>query len=238
MSLIEIAETLRDAFDDFVPAEPVTHTYNPLKYGWKSCKAYLDAYGTKSPREVLMIGMNPGPWGMAQTAVPFGDVAMVRDWMGIEEEVEKPDNEHPKRLVEGFQCGRSEVSGTRLWTFMSEKFDSPEDFFDRFFVWNYCPLSFMEETGRNFIPEKLPKEERDVLFKPCDEAVRAIVDYLEPTYIVGVGKFAEKQAKKIVGDTFEGTIGSILHPSPASPKANRGWAQYAEEDFAALGIEI
>ena len=34
---------------------------------------------------------------------------------------------------------------------------------------------------------------------------------------------------------FEGIIGTILHPSPASPKANRGWASIAERELQELG---
>ena len=106
-----------------------------------------------------MLGMNPGPWGMAQTGVPFGEIPAVRDWMGISSVVDKPGNEHPKRPVEGFACERSEVSGRRLWGLFSEKFPNPEDFFRDHFVANYCPLVWMGETGKNITPDKLPKVE-------------------------------------------------------------------------------
>ena len=39
--------------------------------------------------------------------------------------------------------------------------DTAEAFFERFFVHNYCPLVFLEESGRNRTPDKLPKAERD-----------------------------------------------------------------------------
>ena len=67
------------------------------------------------PREILFVGMNPGPFGMAQNGVPFGDTAMVRDWLGIEAPVERPRREHPKRPVLGLRMTRGEVSGARLW---------------------------------------------------------------------------------------------------------------------------
>ena len=98
------------------------------------------------------MGMNPGPWGMAQTGVPFGEIDAVRNWIEIEEPVEKPDNEHPKRPIEGFDCQKSEVSGRRLWGLFSEKYPKAEDFFADHYVVNYCPLVWMEEraekTGR------------------------------------------------------------------------------------------
>ncbi len=33
-------------------------------------------------------------------------------------------------------------------------------------------------------------------------------------------------------------IGRILHPSPASPAANRGWAEVATSQLKALGVEV
>jgi single-strand selective monofunctional uracil DNA glycosylase len=176
---------------------------------------------------------------MAQTGVPFGEIAVVRDWMGLSGDVGKPRVEHPKRPITGLDCPRSEVSGRRLWGWAADRFGTPEAFFERFFVLNYCPLSFMEgPTGRNRIPEKLPKEERAPLFAACDTALRALVDELQPQYIVGVGAFAEKCAKRVLGPDTDVTIGRMLHPSPASPKANRGWAPQAEADLVALGLSF
>ncbi len=50
---------------------PVTHVYNPLSYAKHNHNLYLETYGV-GPKEVIFLGMNPGPWGMAQTGVPFG----------------------------------------------------------------------------------------------------------------------------------------------------------------------
>jgi len=186
--------------------------------------------------------MNPGPWGMAQTGVPFGEIGLVRDWLGIVGAVGKPPEEHPKRPIEGFECSRSEVSGRRLWGWARERFGSPERFFERFFVWNYCPLVFMEESGRNRTPDKLPVTEREPLFAACDEALRRAVETLEPAWVVGIGKFAETRASEALAERLEsgaGTcVGGILHPSPASPAANRGWAAQAERQLRSLGIDL
>lgn len=215
---------------------PVAYVYNPLVYAARSHAAYLRRFAS-GPKEVLLVGMNPGPWGMAQTGVPFGDVTMVRDWMGIEARVEAPERTHPKRPVEGFDCGRSEVSGTRLWGWARDRFGDADAFFARFFVWNYCPLSFLEESGRNRTPDKLPKAEQQPLFEACDRALAALVDTLAPQWVIGVGKFAEDRAKAALkGDAPK--LGRILHPSPASPAANRGWAEAAEADFAKYGISL
>lgn len=235
-ALVKISRRLGKAVDalDFGP--PVTHVYNPLRHARALHERFLETYGG-GQKEVVLVGMNPGPWGMAQTGVPFGDPGVVRNWMGLSGKVGKPANEHPKRPVKGLASERSEVSGTRLWGWAAERYGSADDFFERFFVLNHCPLSFMEESGRNRTPDKLPKEERDPLFAACDEALRASLEVLKPTYAVGVGAYAEKRIELVAGDLGL-TIGRILHPSPASPIANRGWAPQAEKDFERLGIRL
>ncbi|ANM31716.1 single-stranded DNA-binding protein [Acidobacteria bacterium Mor1] len=235
-ALTETAERLSRRVARMRFAEPVTHVYNPLRYAWEPHSRYLKRYG-KPGKEALFLGMNPGPFGMAQTGVPFGEVSLVRDWLGIDGEVKKPRNEHPKRPIDGFGCTRSEVSGQRLWGWARERFGDPEPFFARFFVYNYCPLVFMESTGRNRTPDKLPAAERDPLFRACDEALVRVVERLRPEWLIGVGGFAEKRAREVLADT-DVKIGRILHPSPASPAANRGWGPQAEADLTRLGIAV
>ena len=216
--------------------EPVTHVYNPLVYAKRMHNQYLDKFGAPG-KEVLMLGMNPGPWGMAQTGIPFGEIEHVRDWMGLSAKVDKPEIEHPKRPIQGLDCPRSEVSGRRLWGWVKDKFKTPENFFERFFVANYCPLVFMEESGKNRTPDKLPAVEREPIVAACDVALRRLVEYLQPEIIVGVGAYAEGRAKEALAG-MDIRIGRVLHPSPASPVANRGWAERADKDFEKLGIEL
>lgn len=219
--------------------EPVTHVYNPLVYARGPWQEYLERYGD-GPKEVVFLGMNPGPWGMAQTGVPFGEIDHVRDWLGIDGEVGTPADEHPKRPVEGFDCPRSEVSGRRLWGWARERFGTPESFFGRFFVFNYCPLVFLEDSGRNRTPDKLPVAERRPLFEACDRALVRAVEALRPRWLIGIGAFAERRSKAVVkaGDFHDLEIGRILHPSPASPAANRGWAAQAERELAEMSLEL
>jgi single-strand selective monofunctional uracil DNA glycosylase len=167
---------------------------------------------------------------MAQTGVPFGEIPAVRDWMGLRGEVDKPNPEHPKRPVEGLACEKSEVSGRRLWGLFSEKFPDAKDFFKDHFVANYCPLVFMEESGKNRTPDKLPTSEKKPLEKVCDKHLREIVEILEPEWLIGVGGFAKKRAEEALkGMAIK--IRTILHPSPASPAANRGWAEAATKQL-------
>ena len=214
---------------------PVTHVYNPLDYAFEAHKTYLERF-CRPGVDALLLGMNPGPWGMVQTGVPFGEVELVRDWLRIDSGVRKPKVEHPKRPIDGFDCHRSEVSGKRLWGWAKERFGEPEKFFKRFFVWNYCPLAFMEASGRNRTPDKLPLPERKPLYAHCDEALTRIVDHVKPGMVLGIGKFAEKRAQVVLGTEIR--IGTILHPSPASPIANKGWAKQAEKQLKDLGIKL
>ncbi|HEX2253692.1 MAG TPA: uracil-DNA glycosylase family protein [Thermoanaerobaculia bacterium] len=230
-----IADDLNADLEDLAFGPPVTHVYNPAVYAREPHAAFLERFGA-APKEVLLVGMNPGPWGMAQTGVPFGEVGVVRDWLGISGAVGRPDPEHPKRRVQGFGCTRSEVSGSRLWGWVRERFGAPERFFARFFLHNYCPLVFLEESGRNRTPDKLPAAEREPLFAACDRALVRTVEHLAPRWVVGIGAFAEARARQaLAGRPVE--IGRVLHPSPASPLANRDWGGQVDRALAELGIQ-
>jgi len=234
--LKRICGELSCAVDQLSFGQPVTHVYNPLDYAWNPVSQYLEKAGS-SRKEAIFLGMNPGPWGMAQTGVPFGTVNMVREWIGIHGPVGKPPQEHPKRPIDGFEVSREEVSGNRFWGWARDRFTSADRFFARFFVANYCPLVFMEASGKNRTPDKLPVAEQEKLFELCDEALRQVVGVLEPKRIIAVGKFAEDRAIVAMRDTGI-QICRILHPSPASPVANRGWSQQAEIQLARMGVVL
>ncbi|MEE3330230.1 MAG: uracil-DNA glycosylase family protein [Myxococcota bacterium] len=231
--VIRAARDLRTAVDALAFAAPVTHVYNPLGYAWRGQRAYLKRF-SNSKKRVVFLGMNPGPFGMSQTGVPFGEVALVRDFVGIEERIDPPPNEHPKRPVQGFACTRSEVSGSRLWGAIQSHWKTPERFFAKHFIANYCPLVFMEESGRNRTPDKLPATERAPLYAACDRHLERVVSILEPEWVIGIGAFAAKRASEVLGDRVQ--IGTILHPSPANPRANRNWEGEVRTQLRDLGL--
>ncbi|XAL99262.1 single-stranded DNA-binding protein [Phycisphaeraceae bacterium D3-23] len=240
-TILTAAKTLSKTLDTLRFAEPVTHVYNPYDYAFAMHEQYVRQYGDSTKR-IVLLGMNPGPWGMAQTGAPFGEVAAVRDYLQLDAPIGKPMNEHPKRPVEGLACTRSEVSGRRLWGLFAERYPKADDFFNRtnsgaggHFILNYCPLVFMEEGGKNRTPDKLPAAEREPLEAACDTHLREVVEALSPQWVIGVGAFAEKQAKRVLGD-MDVTFGRVLHPSPASPLANRGWAEQAEKQLVEMGV--
>jgi single-strand selective monofunctional uracil DNA glycosylase len=222
--------------------------------------------------------------------VPFGEIAAARDWLKLEYPVGKPEREHPQRPVTGFACARSEVSGRRLWGLFAERFGTPERFFAEHIVMNYCPLAFLESTGRNRTPDKLPASEKAALFAACDRHLRAVVAALQPEWLIGIGDFALKRAEQVfptgprhpepwtlgepanfpspalkgtlspsegerdgvrgrasvpqrnpthpdgAGDMRPWRIARILHPSPASPAANRNWKSLVTHQLEELGV--
>jgi single-strand selective monofunctional uracil DNA glycosylase len=233
--LIAAARELSESVGRLKFAAPVAHVYNPLTYAWSAHEEFLRRFGNGRNR-IVFLGMNPGPFGMVQTGIPFGEIAAVRDWMKISALVEKPAVEHPKRKILGFDCPRSEVSGRRLWKLFSERFGSPEKFFTEHFVVNYCPLAFLASSGANLTPNKLPKVEREKLFEICDEHLVRVLEILQPEWLVGIGGFAMERGE-LVSEKSKVRIGQILHPSPASPKANRhDWTKTATKELVALGV--
>jgi single-strand selective monofunctional uracil DNA glycosylase len=233
--LIAASHVLRDKLSGLRFSPPVSHVYLPLEYAAKPHERYLERFG-RGPKKVVFVGMNPGPFGMTQTGVPFGEIAAVRDWMGICEEVGRPDPEHAKRRVLGFDCPQSEVSGRRLWGLFRDRFGTPEAFFRDHFVANFCPLVFMSESGANITPDKISPAEMKAVMIACEEHLRETVKHLQPEWLIGVGGFAEAQAQKVSATFPKMRIGRILHPSPASPAANRDWAGNVTRTLEELGV--
>jgi len=232
--LLALSRKLAKQMDAIAISAPVAYVYNPLTYADALVRGYIETYG-QGPKEVLLLGMNPGPFGMGQTGVPFGEVSFVRDYLQITGEVRAPKREHPKRKVLGLACPRSEVSGKRLWGAISAAHPNPKTFFARAFVANYCPLLFLSESGSNVTPDKITKAERQQIEEACDEHLAAMVEVLGVRVAVGVGGYAEKRLRTVLGDDF--AVSSIPHPSPASPQANRGWTGLAQAALAQAGID-
>ena len=214
-------------------SKPVTHVSRPLDHAKEPHEAYLRQY-SRIGISSLFLGMNPGPWGMSQTGVPFGEVGAVRCFLKLNGKVVSPKDAHPNRPIEGFSCAKSEVSGRRFWGLMQERFCAADAFAASHFVWNWCPLAFMEESGRNRTPDKLPADERAALSAPCDTCLRELVEILNVPHVIGVGKVAESAARRALPDAVR--ITSILHPSPASPAANRDWSGTVTQQLIEQGV--
>jgi single-strand selective monofunctional uracil DNA glycosylase len=213
------------------------YIYNPLQYAWNMHEAYIRKY-LAHPVNTLMLGMNPGPFGMAQNGIPFGEVGAVREFLKLDEPIKKPAIEHPSRPVLGLSVQRSEVSGKRLWALMAEHYENADAFSQEIAITNYCPLAFMEQTkhAKNITPDKLPKGERMALEAICDRYLLDLILLLKPTYLIGVGTYALKKLQQVVSGDDRYILGSIIHPSPANPQANRNWQEKTQQQLVALGV--
>ena len=235
--LKNIYKNLSDEVDLMEFSKPVAVVYNPLNYAREGFEKYLRY--SEGKKRVVFLGMNPGPYGMAQTGVPFGEVEAVKNFLGIKDlTINPPKNENPLYPVKGLECKRSEISGKRLWGFFKEQYGTAENFFAENFVLNYCPLLFLSESDknrvRNFTPDKLKKIEREKLFSCCDLCLKKVIEVLEPEYVVGIGNFAEERAR-ISLEGMNLKIIKILHPSPASPQSNKNWGEKVLEQLKIIG---
>ena len=232
-SLLSVMETLRDRVEKLRFGAPAAFVYDPLVYAWPVVNAYCERWAA-GPKEVVLVGMNPGPFGMAQTGVPFGEVAAVKDFLRLDGAIGSPKKTHPKKPVLGFGCTRSEVSGRRLWGAVAKRHPAPDSFFARAFVLNYCPLLFLDENGANLTPDKLALAERKKLESICDESLKEAFAVLAPKHIVGIGGYAAKRAAIVSGRG----VTTMPHPSPASPAANKDWEGLARASLVAAGIDL
>lgn len=206
--------------------------YNPIKYAADMHLQFIERYAVEHTK-ILFLGMNPGPFGMTQNGIPFGEVSFVKDYFKFDGVIKHPKKELESRPIQGLDCPRSEVSGMRFWSLMRDHYGNCDALKGEIYVSNYCPLVFLEKTKRakNITPDKLPKDVRTVITKLCDEYLWDTVDIIKPEILIGIGKFAEKKLKNT-----QYPYSSILHPSPASPLANRGWAEAATKTLKELEI--
>lgn len=231
-SIIRIARALSRELSALHPPASLAFTYDPVEYAWSVHRAYC-LMARPRPR-ALFVGMNPGPFGMVQTGVPFGEVAAVQGFLGIDGRFAPPERQHPRRPIEGFDCRRSEVSGRRFWGLMRDAFGTRTRFFRSAFVWNWCPLAFLSASGANVTPDKLPSSVRVPIEAACDRALVRVVRALEPGIVIGVGGFARDRAVAALPTRV--AVHTVLHPSPASPAANRGWERQARDQLMACGF--
>lgn len=152
--LLSAVRHLNFLIKDLKFKDPIAYCYNPIEYAIKSFEQYVNKY-CNSTKLILFVGMNPGPFGMCQTGIPFGNVNHVRDWMKMNAPIAKPERECPDRPILGLSCTRNEISGQKFWGLFQKLCETPQNFFQNAFVYNYCPLAFMQRNGGNITPNKI-----------------------------------------------------------------------------------
>ena len=236
--ILRIYKQLSEDVSALTFSVPVVSVYNPLSYAWQGFEKYISFLSDNV--KYIFLGMNPGPWGMAQTGVPFGEVESVKNFLGINAlSVSRPVNELDEYPVKGLGCPRSEVSGKRLWGLFKLRYDEADKFFRENFVLNYCPLLFLSGRqggrARNFTPDKLNMIERRKLFTLCDNCLRHVIEIIKPECVIGVGVFSASRAEYALKG-LDIRIIKILHPSPASPKSNKDWAGKVTSQLIEFGV--
>lgn len=208
-------------FDGFV--------YNPLNYASLLHNQFLNR--NTNTIDNLFMGMNPGPFGMAQNGVPFGATSKVKDFLKINGSVDLVLDAHPKLPIVGLEMKREEESGKRFWSVMEEIYGNCEEFFKHSFATNYCPLAFIDKgsTAKNITPDKLSKQDQKKIELVCDEFLEKQINILKPKRIIAIGRYSEKMALKNK-DKIE--VLYLFHPSPANPKGFSYWKEgKAKEDI-------
>ena len=207
--------------------------YNPLDYAKDNYYEYLQNY-VNEYIDNIFLGMNPGPYGMVQTGIPFGEINYVKNYLKINNTVNKPKTEHCKKIITGMNTERSEISGFRFWSLIKSKYQTAELFAEKNAVLNYCPLCFIENTqkGKNITPEMLSKSDKNQINICCDEYLKNIIMLIQPKKLIGIGSYAYKRFCKVSTlPTFY-----MLHPSPLNPKANKNWIENEKNFLIENGI--
>lgn len=236
--LLACASSLRDDSEKYarelVKEGSVDCVYNPLMYAWDVHKKYIEIAGGRGAKTV-MLGMNPGPHGMGQMGIPFAATSMVRDLLGISGiPVGQPSDPHPRRPVIGLDYPREEVSGTRVWSLLSDTYGSSESIFEKVFLVNHCPLMLLDgDRATNVTPDKISGQTARSLLERCDEHLVEVVDILGAETVIGIGKFAERRALAAL-EGMDVEVRGCWHPSPASPLANRNGGRDWRENVSSV----
>ncbi|XP_016837104.2 single-strand selective monofunctional uracil DNA glycosylase [Nasonia vitripennis] len=221
--------------------------YNPLEYAAQVHATYVNSY-CKSSKKILIIGENPGPWGMCQTGVPFGEIDAVRDWLQISGPVGKPPEEHPKKLILGFDCHRREQSGKRLFGYFRELCGSADNFLKHTFLYNYCPITLLNREGGKYVNLKeLKKKDNEELFSACDDTLIDVIKLLGIELILAMGNFAEQRAKAALEKALDAgdnlldvdsiRVLRVPHPSPMSQYVRKGkWNEMVNDILTEHGL--
>lgn len=231
----DLSVALRPVSEAAEPIGRAAHVLDPTTYKRANYHAFL-RLAASGPRELLVVGMNPGPHGMAQTGVPFGDVDTARRIIGADAPGGHPvvfDREHKVLWAcKGLDYGRVEESGRRLWGALETFFGGGDldDTLARACVVNYCPLLFLDAGGRNVTPADLPKRSRvrSMIEDACDEHLRRVVAALAPRVVVTLGEYADTAALRALNATRgpgTGHRGAALDVASGPTRHPRGWAR-------------
>ena len=188
LAIIELYKSLNIELDELKFFPPCFYVYNPLSYCFESFKIYFEYLNTEEEIN-LFFGINPGPFGMAQTGIPFGDKETVKNYLKIEPkiDIDKIPKQHPKKQILGLEVKRVEKSGRIFWGVIKEFYPEKYDFFKSNFVLNFCPLCFLDEQGRNITPKVLRKEDQIALYKILEIFMLKLFKLIKIKKLIAIG---------------------------------------------------
>jgi len=135
--------------------------WNPGLYGEPWHSRFRRCY-PPAARPLVLFGLNPGPYGMAQTGIPFTDIrrlvsalpALVAELRNAGKRLEVPGLAPvslPPYLSRTF-----EASSVRVYRFLERSWGDAERGWREVVAANPCPLLFIDtETGKNRTPADL-----------------------------------------------------------------------------------
>lgn len=231
---------------------------NPGSYGERWHARFRRTYPLRR-NPLLFCGLNPGPYGMAQTGVPFTDLKRLRaELPRLATELEAtgsalvPPGLAPAPL-RPFLTRTFESSSVRVYRFLALVRETAEAALRDVVFVNPCPLLFVERrSGENRTPADLPRELRRAagtaragleraarLMAAFDaarlEVVTRAVERLEPRGAVLLGR----DVAAVIGDSLRARLGARAvveweHPARAVPDR---WARGLASELRRRGLD-
>jgi len=214
---------------------------DPTSYAFGNYTRFMQL-AASGPRLALFVGMNPGPHGMAQTGIPFGDVDTARVLLGGADTIDPlPGLRAASGAAwdcKGLAYHRGEQSGMRLWSALSQLCGSPQAALERCCIVNYCPLYMVGPELENITPSDLPRR-HDItraLEAACDEHLRQLVLGLEVKTVLSFGSYAHASARRALSG-FPVDFYTTPHPSPRRGSAAEWIASALPLLAGVLGVD-
>jgi len=226
---------------------------DPTRYCRSAWAAYLQMAARLGC--VLVVGMNPGPHGMAQTGVPFTD-----PWIVDELDLQAPRADvppadipavgswrHRSHRARGVLGSKREESAKRLWPLLREICapyaavgpsadkiaEATRRVCNEVLLVNALPICWLDPAGKNVSAEQVekraPAQVREGLRDLVNEWLQAVADILRPAAVIGVGRWAREFVTDLDVDHFVEIPfrDGIKHPSP-SAGSEAAWRAEAE----------
>jgi len=195
--------------------------WNPALYALDIYQEYLTKFPPE-PGAILALGLNPGPYGMAQTGIPFTDCRTASGALGMEMTIpgKAPDDLISRlKKANGKWRGTYERSSLGMYRFLILAWGDIKTAYRNWFVGNPCPLLFLDPERWNVTPADPRLRRMKEVGELRQRAVIGFSEILNPRGIVCFGK----DVAKAVGEVAIRQVGPdrvvfYEHPARAVPE--------------------